>query len=373
MKKRYLFVATFLFLIAAVFARPDEENFYSPDFYGAVEGYISDAATGWGIGAIPLFDTQTDTGGYFFADSLNPGIYGVTLEAAGFQTIVATIEVQANDTTTINVALYPIGEPLDIVLTETDGDEWRLRTYRDTSWNHYQIPLGRFRGTGVNFLDTPVFQLSIEPIGGGGLNTLEIADWIDNIFLKNILMDDFEDLDISDWEIIVALNGSYLETEFIISPILTNTVSLKLRHGNLMGGAFAGRMTKTFNMWIPLTPQDTLSFMLGGTPPYPLVGIAEPYSVIAEGVVLEQNYPNPFNPLTNLGFRIADLGFVNLEIFDVTGRKTATLVKKELPPGEYEILWDGRDETGREVGSGVYIYRLKSGNFTQSRKMLLLR
>jgi hypothetical protein len=88
---------------------------------------------------------------------------------------------------------------------------------------------------------------------------------------------------------------------------------------------------------------------------------------------LFQNYPNPFNPSTNLGFRIWDFGFVKLEIFDITGRKMATLVSKELPPGEYEVRWDGRDDAGRKVSSGVYIYRLKAGSFVQSRKMLLIR
>jgi len=359
--------------------------------YGAAAGRITDALTGWGIGAIPLFDTQTDTGGYFFADSLNPGVYGVTIAAAGFQTIVAQVEVQANDTAAVNIPLDPIGGPLDIVLTETDGDEWRLRAYRDTSWNGYEIPLGRFRGTGINFLDTPVFQFTIEPIGGGGIHTMEVADWIDNIFLGDVLIDDFEDQNISDWEIIIALNGSYLETEFIASPLLPNSVALKLRHGNFMGASFAGWMTKTFSIWIPLTPQDSVRFVLGGTPPYPLVDIAEPPSLLPQGFVLEQNYPNPFNPKTAISYQLSPTGQaaasrVELAVYNLLGQKVRTLVQARQPAGRYEVTWDGRDDTGREVGSGVYIYRLRAGDpstgspqagsghgFVQSRKMLLLR
>jgi len=94
---------------------------------------------------------------------------------------------------------------------------------------------------------------------------------------------------------------------------------------------------------------------------------------IVPQVWLYQNYPNPFNPSTNIGFRIADCGFVKLEVFDIASRKVAALVRKELPPGEYEFRWDGRDEAGREVGSGMYICRLRAGAFVQSRKMLLLR
>jgi hypothetical protein len=88
---------------------------------------------------------------------------------------------------------------------------------------------------------------------------------------------------------------------------------------------------------------------------------------------LGQSYPNPFNPVTNIGFRISDFGFIKLSIFDITGRLVRTLVHTKLAPGSYIYQWDGRDETGQQAASGVYIYRLTAGKFSQSRKMLLLR
>jgi len=115
----------------------------------------------------------------------------------------------------------------------------------------------------------------------------------------------------------------------------------------------------------------------------PPVGIAAETGKYPSQFILFQNYPNPFNPSTNLGFQIPQggrsdfskgaRGFVTLEVFDVTGQKVATLISKELPPGEYEVRWDGRDDAGQKVGSGVYIYRLRAGQFEQSKKMLLLR
>jgi hypothetical protein len=96
-----------------------------------------------------------------------------------------------------------------------------------------------------------------------------------------------------------------------------------------------------------------------------------------DGFLLKQNYPNPFNPSTNLEFRIWDFGFVKLEIFDITGQKTATLISKELHPGEYAIQWDGRDDNGQAVAGGMYFYRLQvtggKTSFQQTRKMLLLK
>jgi flagellar hook assembly protein FlgD len=78
-----------------------------------------------------------------------------------------------------------------------------------------------------------------------------------------------------------------------------------------------------------------------------------------------------------LGFGISDFGFVTLEIFDVSGRKVATLVGKELTPGEYAVQWNGRNDAGQAVGSGMYFYRLevsgKETSFQQTRKMLLVR
>ena len=91
------------------------------------------------------------------------------------------------------------------------------------------------------------------------------------------------------------------------------------------------------------------------------------------GFALGQNYPNPFNPLTNFGFRISDFGFVKLEIFDLSGRKIRTLRSEPMVPGTYETQWDGRDDVGALMASGVYLYRLQAGALSQVRKMVLVR
>jgi len=89
---------------------------------------------------------------------------------------------------------------------------------------------------------------------------------------------------------------------------------------------------------------------------------------------LLQNYPNPFNPTTNIGFRIADRGFVSLKVYDVLGNEVATLVNEELPAGEYKIEFDAIG-TSRDLSltSGIYFYKLNAGSFSQTKKMLLLK
>jgi hypothetical protein len=62
-----------------------------------------------------------------------------------------------------------------------------------------------------------------------------------------------------------------------------------------------------------------------------------------------------------------------LEVYDVTGRRVATLVDRPMEPGAHEVTWDGRAETGRPVVSGVYVYRLVAGSYVQARSMVLLK
>jgi hypothetical protein len=83
---------------------------------------------------------------------------------------------------------------------------------------------------------------------------------------------------------------------------------------------------------------------------------------------LEQNFPNPFNPATQIRFSLSDPGMVSLTIFDVLGREVSTLVKEYMHPGIYHAEWDASS-----FPSGTYIYRLTAGNFTQTKKLLLVR
>ncbi|RJR29141.1 MAG: T9SS C-terminal target domain-containing protein [Candidatus Latescibacterota bacterium] len=88
---------------------------------------------------------------------------------------------------------------------------------------------------------------------------------------------------------------------------------------------------------------------------------------------LEQNVPNPFNPSTRLRFSLAEAGHVRLVVYDVLGRRVRTLLDRSLPADHYEIAWDGRNNDGVRVASGVYFCRLESGKSKATRKMVLLR
>ncbi len=89
---------------------------------------------------------------------------------------------------------------------------------------------------------------------------------------------------------------------------------------------------------------------------------------------LAQNYPNPFNPATNIGFAMSQSGLVELMVFDITGRKVKTLVNESLQAGNYNVVWDGKNNAGQHVASGPYFYRIRIGNqFEKVRRMILVK
>ena len=89
---------------------------------------------------------------------------------------------------------------------------------------------------------------------------------------------------------------------------------------------------------------------------------------------LSQNYPNPFNPTTTIQYVIPKAEHVTLKVYDEVGRKVATLVDELQQPGSYSIQFYSRQPTtDRRLASGVYLYRLTAGNFTEAKKLVLLK
>ena len=88
---------------------------------------------------------------------------------------------------------------------------------------------------------------------------------------------------------------------------------------------------------------------------------------------LEQNYPNPFNPSTTIGFQVNAESVVNLAMFNMLGQQVRSLVSELKPIGHYQVVWDGRDNSGNALPSGLYIYKLQVGNQSQVKRLLLMK
>ena len=139
---------------------------------------------------------------------------------------------------------------------------------------------------------------------------------------------------------------------------------------------------------VPEVERDTWALVLGDDS-VPLIGNGavdlgthdSPVSLTLRRLVnplprefsLAQNYPNPFNPATTIRFDLPRSEEIGLAVYNLTGQKVATLVHGLREAGAYTLRWDGRDDDGRELASGVYLYRLEAGERVETRKLLLLR
>ena len=103
-----------------------------------------------------------------------------------------------------------------------------------------------------------------------------------------------------------------------------------------------------------------------------LIALAQEYIGLPAGPSLEQNYPNPFNASTTIRYCVFASTTVRLDVFDLTGQRVKTLVRDSRTPGSYEVTWDGTNEQGSSVSTGMYLTTLQAGGFTEMRKMMLM-
>ncbi len=95
------------------------------------------------------------------------------------------------------------------------------------------------------------------------------------------------------------------------------------------------------------------------------VGLPETISI--------SNYPNPFNPSTKIFFTTEHTENAEITIYNLKGQKVKTLIDEKLPAGNHQVVWDGKNENGKPVSSGIYFYKLKADKFEETRKMILMK
>jgi FlgD Ig-like domain len=119
---------------------------------------------------------------------------------------------------------------------------------------------------------------------------------------------------------------------------------------------------------LSLTTEEEAAFRLA------LYGASGP-AALPKAFSLSQNTPNPFNPATTVSYSVPEGSavHVSLKVYNIRGRLVRTLVDEVREPGAYTVFWEGTDQTGQKISSGVYFYRMQAGNFEQTRKMVLLK
>jgi flagellar hook assembly protein FlgD len=101
--------------------------------------------------------------------------------------------------------------------------------------------------------------------------------------------------------------------------------------------------------------------------------LGEPHENLPMTYQLYQNYPNPFNPSTTIKFYLPHAGSVTLSIYNIMGQKVAVLLDGYLEKGPGETIWDGVDQSGKPVATGIYFYRFESDEVSITKRMLLLK
>jgi hypothetical protein len=152
--------------------------------------------------------------------------------------------------------------------------------------------------------------------------------------------------------------GQILEVTVQVSPTTTVGQQVPVAISNLIIAATGG---------LPLPSNG-----IGAT--MTLVVSVDEQAALPTEFALAQNYPNPFNPSTVIGFSIPEATDVQLAIYNVLGQEVRTLANDVVQPGVYEITWDGNDNAGNQVVSGVYFYRMTtSAGFTENHKLVKLK
>jgi glycerophosphoryl diester phosphodiesterase len=164
----------------------------------------------------------------------------------------------------------------------------------------------------------------------------------------------------------IFLNGEMKDTHSLIGTVNPGQVA---RLGTSLGSYFKGSIDN-IQIFDRALSDAEIKFLYDEIK---ISATADYTHNLPEHYSLMQNYPNPFNPATTLNYTVAHSGHVTLFIYDLLGRKVAELVNQRLNPGSYQVTWDGRDQTGIPVASGVYFYKISSGNFTATKKMTLIR
>lgn len=174
------------------------------------------------------------------------------------------------------------------------------------------------------------------------------------------------DLGFGEWSIDDGTGELRVDDRGQYTYTTTDTASDKFIPEGTTIGSLTGVLDFTFSNF-KLQPRDDADFV-------DVVTDVEDFgSQIPDEFTLFQNYPNPFNPETTIQYQLATAREVQLKIYNILGQAVRNLIKEQQPAGVHRMVWDGKNDNGRQMPSGVYIYQIKAGDFEQSKKMILLK
>ncbi len=238
-----------------------------------------------------------------------------------------------------------------------------MNTRTDSMFKH----LGHYNTTPYSYLVTDTWKNQLPTfINSKDLLTTQLAN------LKAFAIDIMDSTKFTTvlptWRLINTGSDGYFKSDWPIP------VDLSYSDANLLTGGMGGFPIGDLN-WFP---DKKTQWLVQKTAEYSNLNIAlnsgrlvtavQYQSSLPAEFKLMQNYPNPFNPTTRINYQLPLISKVSIKVFDILGREIATLVNEEQPAGNHEIIFDGNKLT-----SGIYFYRMQSGDFVQTKKLILLK
>lgn len=288
-----------------------------------------------------------------------------------------------------------------IAIDEQTNTKWFIIGYYDDSLftMYHELGVAKFDGTNVTYYGYPNYGYPDK----NGLCDIRVEDIeIDHegkvwcVCDGGLTIFDGETTTIIEDDIYRYFNGSYWTTEPIsphwsirsgqtlaFSPDNTawlgsrhdyggltnnhdpNWLYIDMEHGIPRSAIFDIVISQDGTLWFT-TRYGLCSYQEDITPSSIHEEVAQPINIIT-------NHPNPFNPSTTISFTLSEAGNTNISIYNISGQKVRELLDSHLPAGSNSILWDGRDDTGSRVSTGIYFAQLVSGEKTGVRKMLLMK
>ncbi|MCF8242719.1 MAG: choice-of-anchor A family protein [Melioribacteraceae bacterium] len=295
-------------------------NLYAGTWGGGI--FISsDNGDNWsefndGLSTLAVHALAMNSAGTIFAGTYGEGIFRVTEGNSTWEKLnvgyrfIWSIEVAQNDY--IFAGTYGSG----LFRSMDDGDTWTKQFNGMTAQHIYSITIDA---------NDNVFA----------------GSWLNGVYASDTYGDEFENL---------GLNGFGVNIVFNIED----------------GGDKLAKTTAKYNNVYVGTTNGSIYWHS------PIVDVKESKTQ-PDKFILSQNYPNPFNPTTTINFTLPSKEVVKLQIYDMLGREVKTLLNNEFESGEHKVTWNGTDDLGNKLASGVYLYRLTAGDFIKSHKMIYLK
>ena len=337
--------------------------------YTAVEGNLEGSSDGPSLRSAAILTIASTTQylvatsiGLFSTASLNGSSTTWTQEASDMtgNVVVAALAARSSDNT---VAAATHGRGIFIgtaaATTQTAGTDDAVLTFTGTDGTETRVTFssGTIAGNSVTYTNhgnTLPAALPGEP-----------PPSIPALFFKI----DSTIPDTTDFE--ASVRVTYTQA-LLDSAGITDAATLKLFRYNAVDSSWT-QLPTVVDTGAKTAIATTTSFSPWALASAVPTGISDTRTVAPLSFSLEQNFPNPFNPATTIRYSVPRSGSVRLVIYNLLGQSVRTLVDTPQSSGSYSVLWDGRNQAGTTVSSGIYIYRLTVGETTDSKRMTLLK